>query len=101
MSQLRTVYQWQCQYCETTLLGDSADATNSAGREHLLEQHRRTLIEQYAGEIAGSECRSRCGYRYPENPNAIKRGVCPTCGTDVIEYYAGRYIWQDVERVNP
>lgn len=94
------MYQWECRYCETQLRDNSADAANRAGREHLLEHHRRTLVQQYAIEITGSECRGGCGYQFPQNPNTIKRGVCPTCGTDVLEYYAGRNIWQDVERIS-
>lgn len=95
---IEDVYQWECRYCGTALMRESAKAATDAGRDHLLDTHRSALIRAYTAELTGSECRGGCGYRFPRNPNAIDSGVCPTCGTDALSYYAGRNIWTDVEK---
>lgn len=83
--------EWDCENCDETIECATIDAMKEAAKQHLVENHRQKLATRFKENYSGEKCKS-CSYRIPEETDAHDHLVCPECGHDHVDWWAGNLV---------
>jgi hypothetical protein len=92
------MFHWECGYCCRNFQRKSRSDLREEGRLHLTINHSGELETLFKQRYTGKKCQSGCGHRFTREYNSHPGFVCPDCGRDHMEYFAGMKVYGELEK---
>lgn len=88
-----TLYEFDCEFCESTVRAEAADRLKTRAKRHLRTEHYESVVDVLGGTDGRVTCVNDCSHVFPVEREDAAGLDCPACGHDNFSPLVDRYVY--------